>query len=280
MNKHTILFLAANPLGTDRLALDQEARAIQVELERSGHRDRFELVTRWAVDPLDLLRELRRLKPTILHLSGHGGDFAPATRAEAALRRDIVVEDRREGEVGNGLYLQSTDGPAHWVSAKALQATFSATGSSVRVVVLSACYSAAQADALCAHVGCVIGVRSAIRDDAARTFAIGFYGGLGAGESVAAAYRQGCIAINLQGLTDADVPQLAIRDGVDPERLVLAADIRTELEPSLEAHLPGDRAPAARRAMDATRHPMTQHSRCGSWRAGARRPRSKVTRVR
>jgi WD40 repeat protein len=28
MNKHTILFLAANPTGTDRLALDQEARAI------------------------------------------------------------------------------------------------------------------------------------------------------------------------------------------------------------------------------------------------------------
>ena len=35
MRKHTILFLAANPSGTDRLALDREARAIQVELERS-----------------------------------------------------------------------------------------------------------------------------------------------------------------------------------------------------------------------------------------------------
>ena len=57
MHKHIILFLAANPLGTDRLALDEEARAIQEELERSGYRDRFELVTRWAVRPLDLLRE-------------------------------------------------------------------------------------------------------------------------------------------------------------------------------------------------------------------------------
>ena len=36
--KHTILFLAANPLGIDRLALDREARAIQVELERSDFR--------------------------------------------------------------------------------------------------------------------------------------------------------------------------------------------------------------------------------------------------
>ena len=39
MTKHTILFLAANPTGTDPLALDREARAIQVELERSRWRD-------------------------------------------------------------------------------------------------------------------------------------------------------------------------------------------------------------------------------------------------
>ena len=31
--KHTILFLVANPLGTDRVALDREARAIEVELD-------------------------------------------------------------------------------------------------------------------------------------------------------------------------------------------------------------------------------------------------------
>ncbi len=36
MTKHTILFLAANPLGTDRLVLDREAHAIQAELERSA----------------------------------------------------------------------------------------------------------------------------------------------------------------------------------------------------------------------------------------------------
>ena len=70
--KHVILFLAANPGDTDRLALDREARAIHVELKRSGYRDRFEFVTRWAAEPLDLLRELRELKPTIVHFSGHG----------------------------------------------------------------------------------------------------------------------------------------------------------------------------------------------------------------
>jgi hypothetical protein len=65
---------------------------------------------------------------------------------------------------------------------------------------------------------------SAIRDEAARSFAIGFYGGLGERASVGAAYRQGCAAIQLEGYVDVDVPQLVVADGVDAERLVPAAD--------------------------------------------------------
>jgi hypothetical protein len=41
--KHVILFLAANPRDSGRLALDREARSIHVELKRSGYRDRFDL---------------------------------------------------------------------------------------------------------------------------------------------------------------------------------------------------------------------------------------------
>lgn len=226
MSKHTILFLAANPLGTDRLALDQEARAIQVELERSGYRDHFELITRWAVEPLDLLRELRRRKPTVVHVSGHGGQLAAGgPRTKPAPYRDVVVENNGDGdELEEGLYLQGPDGGPQQVSAQALKDTFGAAGASVQVVVLSACHSAVHAEALLAHVDCVVGMRSVIRDDAARSFAIGFYGGLGDRESIAAAYRQGCAAISLQGIADADRPVLAVRDGVDAEQLVLAAD--------------------------------------------------------
>jgi len=63
-----------------------------------------------------------------------------------------------------------------------------------------------------------------IHDDAARSFAIGFYGGLGERESIAAAYKQGCAAISLEGLRDRERPQLAVRAGVDAGKLVLAAD--------------------------------------------------------
>jgi WD40 repeat protein len=237
--KHTILFLAANPSDTDRLALDREARAIEAELERGGCRDGFELVTRWAAEPLDLLRELRRLRPTVVHFSGHGGHGGHGSPASAgehrpgpgpgqALYRSAFGEGAAElsGEAGSGLIFDSPDGRAQLVSTAALEAAFGAAGASVRLVVLSACYSEAQAEALLSHVDCVVGMGGAIHDDAARSFAIGFYGGLGERESIAAAYEQGRAAISLEGLPDAERPRLKVRDGVDASQLVLAVTPR------------------------------------------------------
>jgi hypothetical protein len=223
--KHTILFLAAHPLGTDRIALDREARAIQVELERSGFRDRFELVTRWAAEPLDLLRELRKLKPTVVHFSGHGTAGVAGRVPGTAPHRDVDIEPDRDGrDPRPGLFFQGPDGGPQRVSTEALEETFGAAGPSVKLIVLSACYSELNAQALLRHVGCVIGMSGEIANDVARSFAIGFYGGLGERESIAAAYAQGCAAISLQGLADHDRPRLAVRAGVDANKLVLAAD--------------------------------------------------------
>jgi hypothetical protein len=226
MKKHTILFLAANPTGADPLALGEEARAIQVELERSGYRDCFELETRWAVQPLDLLRELRKLKPTVVHFSGHGGLSPVGTGATGRTpsRHVVATTGTNDHEPQRGLFFQGPDGRAQVVTAQALRETFGAAGSSVKLVVLSACYSDLQAEALRAHVDFVVGMSAAIVDDAARNFAIGFYGGLGERESIAAAFRQGCAAISLEGLRDSDRPQLRIRDGINADQLVLAAD--------------------------------------------------------
>jgi tetratricopeptide (TPR) repeat protein len=206
MTKHIILFLAANPQGANRsgldpqarrVALDQEASAIQKELKRSGYRDRFELVTRWAAEPHDLLRELRALKPTVVHFSGHGGQ--------------------------EGLFFQAPNGDARVVAPAAIAETFGVAGGSVKLVVLSACYSTEPAEALLAHVDCIVGISGALSDDMARAFAIGFYGALGEQESVAAAYRHGNAAISLEGLAEADRPQLRVRAGADAARIVLAA---------------------------------------------------------
>ncbi|HWO25516.1 MAG TPA: AAA family ATPase [Kofleriaceae bacterium] len=224
--KHTILFLAASPGEGGQSVLEREARAIQKELESAGHRDCFEFETRWAVEPLDLLRELRKLKPTVVHFTGRGDlRAAGAPQLGPTSRQDVG------GEIGSpadrqqqGLFFQDPDGHDQFVSAEAIGKTFGAAGSSVRLVVLNACYSESQAKALLAHVDCVLGMSGSIHKDAARTFAIGFYGGLGERESVAAAYEQGCAAISLQGLPGGDRPQLEVRAGVDATKLVLASD--------------------------------------------------------
>jgi CHAT domain-containing protein len=203
MTKHTILFLAANPCGTDPRALDREARSIRAELKRSGYRDRFEFETRWAAEPLDLLRELRELRPTVVHFSGRGGQ--------------------------DGLFFQTAEGSAQVVAPAALAEAFGAAGASVKLVVLSACYSERSAEALLAHVGCVVGMGGSIHGDAARSFAIGFYGALGEQEPIETAYLHGKAAISLEGLSGFEHPQLKVRDGTDATKLVPAAAASPEL---------------------------------------------------
>jgi len=224
MSTHTILFLAANPAGSNSLALDLEAHAIQAELERAGHRDQFAFVTRWAVEPMDLLRELRKLRPTVVHFSGHGEPASGTARTAGAHRDAVTGFGGHEHHDSGGLYFQAAGGRAQLVSAAAIEQTFGAAGASVRLVVLNACYSAAQADALLAHVDCVVGMSGAMDDAAARHFAAGFYGGLGEREPVAAAYQQGKAAIALGGVGDAEMPQLRVRVGVDADRVVFAGD--------------------------------------------------------
>jgi hypothetical protein len=211
--KHVILFLAANPHDTGRLALDREARSIHLELKRSGYRERFEFVTRWAVEPLDLLRELRELKPTVVHFSGHGAP--PAATMAPVQGRDVVVTEALLGIEPSGVVVNGANGRGQVVTPEAIAQTLDAVDAQVRLVVLNTCYSASIADALLAHVDCVVGMSEAIHDDAARSFAIGFYGGLGEHESIAAAFKQGIAAIQLDGLPDADRPQLQVRSGFD-----------------------------------------------------------------
>jgi hypothetical protein len=172
----------------------------------------------------------------VVHFSGHGGKGAArAERLRDAPRRDVArpsaLQTGAAGSggtaehgdaAGYGLYFQGPDGRARVVSAAALRDTFGAAGSSVRLVILNACYSEPQADALLEHVDCVVGMAGSIYDDAARSFAIGFYGGLGERESIEAAYKQGCAAIGLEGLPHGDRPHLKARGGVNPGQVVLA----------------------------------------------------------
>jgi hypothetical protein len=185
----TILFLAANPAGTAHLRLDQESREIDEGLQRARQRDRFEFEQRWAVRPLDLQRAMLDCEPQIVHFSGHGA-----------------------GE--RGIVLEGDDGSAKPVSGEALESLFSLFPQ-VECVLLNACHSEVQAEAIVKHVRYVIGMSQAVGDDAAITFATAFYDALGAGRGVEFAFRSGRTAIQLAGIPEELTPVLKVRGAQD-----------------------------------------------------------------
>lgn len=167
-----ILFLAANPQGTDQLQLDQEAKKIEDGLERSKLREQFTLVTKWAVDAESLRRAMLKEQPDIVHFSGHGA-----------------------GEVG--LVLSSHDDHPKPATTDALSGLFEIFND-VKCVLLNACFAEVQAKAIVQHIDYVIGMKRAVRDSAAIAFATGFYDGLGYGLDIEDAFKLGCNAIQFE----------------------------------------------------------------------------------
>jgi hypothetical protein len=207
MNRVTILFVAANPAATPRLALDEEAREIDAKIRAAEHRDVFELVTQWAVRPDDLLDALMRYRPRVVHFSGHGNE-------------------------PDELVLAGDDGQPRPVPKAALTRLFRTLKDDVRVVVLNACFSRPQAEAIAEHVDCVVGMRRAIGDRAAVRFAASFYRALAFGRSVANAFEQGLVSLELEGIGESDTPSLVVRAGVDPDAVVLVPASPSERPPT------------------------------------------------
>lgn len=178
-----ILFLAANPSDTTRLRLDEEVRAIDQALRLAQYRDAFDLEQHWAVRPADLQSLLLRHRPHIVHFSGHGSAAG-----------EIMLED--------------AGGKARSVSQTALSNLFSLLKDNLRVVVLNACYSQPQAEAIAQHIDCVVGMSDAINDKTAISFAAAFYRALAHGRDAQTAFGLARNEAELEGLPDQDVPQL------------------------------------------------------------------------
>lgn len=189
-----ILFLASNPKNTSQLRLDEEMRGIDQALRQAEFRDRFDIRQHWAVRVVDLQGYLLRHKPDIVHFSGHGSRSS-----------EIILEDE--------------DGNSQAVSGLALSQLFSVLKDNIRCVILNACYSQEQAQAVAKHIDCVVGMSKAIGDAAAINFAIAFYQALGYGRDVKTAFDLGCGLINLQGIKEQDTPKLLASKG-KPEQVV------------------------------------------------------------
>ena len=181
-----ILLLSANPTNTSRLRLDREVREIQSRLERAKLREEFEVISKWAVRTDDLRTALLDYEPQIVHFCGHGSG-------------------------SEGLALENDSGQMQLVSAESLAQLFQLCQHSIECVVLNACYSKVQAEAIHQHINYVIGMNKAIGDMAAIDFAKGFYDGLGAGRTIEDAFGFGCNAISLEGIPESSTPVINTR---------------------------------------------------------------------
>lgn len=196
MKKIKVLFLAANPAGTTQLQLDEEIRQITTKIRAAEHRDALEVIPRFAIRADDLLQALLEHKPHIVHFSGHGS-------SEGEL---IVVDD---------------NGRAKPVSKEALVQLFKTLRDNIRIVLLNACYSSRQAEAIASTIDCTIGMNKEIGDAAAIVFAASFYRAVGFGRSVQEAFAIGKTALLLEGIPEENTPELLLRQDANASGIIL-----------------------------------------------------------
>jgi hypothetical protein len=198
-----ILILSANPKDTSRLRLDREVREIQDTIKLAKNREQFELVTTWAVRVKDLRRKLLEHKPTIVHFSGHGSG-------------------------ADGLVLENDLGQMQLVNTESLAELFGLFQDTIECVLLNACYSEEQANAIHLSIDCVIGMNQKIGDEAAINFAVGFYDALVAGRFYEDCFKFARNSLNLEGIPESETPVLKARQRIQKVEVQNAEDFISE----------------------------------------------------
>lgn len=178
--KKTILILWANPKDTRWCRPEDEICTIEEALRNDGS---FEIKTNLATKVNDLHKILLEYKPQIVHFCGHG-------EAEGLLFEDVT-------------------GKKQQTPVDELARAFELCGKTIECVVLNACNTKPQAEAIHKYIPCVIGMNQNISDKAAMFFAAGFYTGLGNEKSYREAYHLGCNRLGLENMPEeASIPEI------------------------------------------------------------------------
>jgi hypothetical protein len=195
----TILYLAASPLHLApeywndpehpeplaRLRVDKEMEEIRKQLKLSRYGDRFRFEFRLAASVIEISQALTDHHPRLIHFSGHGD---------------------RDGR----LYVEDERGDAVPAIPQGLARLFWLEATTVDCVIVNACYSLRLAETMTGYFDHVIGMRKQFGDPAAILFSIGFYQGLGSGDTVPRAFQRGCALVQADHryTSEQDVPVL------------------------------------------------------------------------
>ena len=194
-----VLYLMSNPTKKHALSLDKEVKAVKAEINRSRFRDNIALHQSEAADFKDILNGLNDHAPRVVHFSGHGNAVGLAMDG-GTIRR----------------------GKTNFVTFDLLGKAFAATDTPPDVVVLNACKSTGARKALLGNAKAMIVMEDSVSDTAAVAFATQFYGAIASGQSLQAAFDQGCVTVELVSLGEASTPSLVTASGVNAKKLFLA----------------------------------------------------------
>jgi hypothetical protein len=193
IDKIKILYLAANPVDTGHLKLQEEARDLEERIRQGTRREAFEVIHFLAVRPKDLLRGLQEVQPHIMHFSGHGTS-----------NKEIV--------------LQGDDGNSRPVAPEDLAGLVNLFKTNLKVALLNSCYGRRQAEALHQVLDFTMGMDKPISDAGAVSFSATFYQVLASGGSIRQAFESARFLTSMEGRPVFGVSDLLVRDGVDVDR--------------------------------------------------------------
>jgi len=189
-DKIKILYLAANPLDTGHLRLQEEARDLQERIRQSTRREDFEVIHLLAVRPKDLLRGLQEIQPHVIHFSGHGN-----------YDKQIVLQD--------------DSGQSCPVAPEDLAQLVSLFSTNLKVALMSCCYGRTQAEALRRILDFTIGMDEPISDEGALSFSAAFYQVLASGGSIRQAFEAARLLTRMEGRPVFNVSDLLVREGAE-----------------------------------------------------------------
>ena len=183
----TVLFMGANPPGTQFLQLEVEHSRISVELEGKYRFPTAKFLSASEIPKLFIIH-----KPNVVHFSGHGKD--PSVKDGENGARGIGFPKNYD-KTGGIIVFDNDMRGMKVIEDKALDIVFANAVQKLKipieVVVFNSCHSESQAKVVSKSVPYVVGTAHAIKDETAIAFAVGFYFGLASGLSVEDAFISG-----------------------------------------------------------------------------------------
>lgn len=184
-----VLFVSANVVETRLLGIDRELNQVQTLVDATTHRDRFALSTMPDIDITQVAHQLQKVRPKVLHFSGHGTD---------------------EG----ALIMRGPSGGHLPIKPDGLAKLLGILGDSLKLIVLNACFSDALSQKIVAQMDVVVlGMTRLVQDATALQYARGLYQTLFHGATIREAHDAAAAILAAMGQVDAEAPLLRMRAG-------------------------------------------------------------------